>query len=496
MSDWDYGRPADGRYDAPQPSWPDGTTYPYPLPFPLAQAVDDDDMAFVDGYESPTQVGPPGEAWGDEAWGDEAAPEPPAPADDQFAATSTQAAVPRDGSSYPWPPAPPPAWLGDSQAPAEPEEPGGRREHGGRRWLLPAGLVAGAAALGAAAVLMTVGHRSAPAAGGGKASPSVIPSMAVMGTGKSPAPVKSPAQAANKAAGTGAPLTLTQAQAVLARYTAVNNSANAQRSTATLATIESGSSNAIDAGLYQEDAAEGQAPFPAFSAVKATYYIPNGEPAAGPRWFVVEVANAFTANPGKVTSQEYLLFTQAAPGDAWLNTIEPYLLSSTTAPQIAVGANGLATAVSPGAATVTVAPGQLSADTAAAFDGKTGTGQPNVSDPGNLADQTDERRGLAEVPGGTVTDSRAAASGANGQEFALRTTDGGALVFYTDTAQLTVTPAAGHALHLTVPGFLSSTQSMSSATVNYLEQFATYDPPAGGGDPRVVADYSGIVSAG
>src|SRR5579864_1561366 len=108
MSDWDYSRPADERYDAPRPSWPDGTTYPYPLPFPLAQALDGDE--------------PAGRT---------------------------------DGSSYPWPPAPPPAWLRDRQSAGDPPGTGSRREHGGRRWLIPAGLVAGAAALGGAVVLLT-----------------------------------------------------------------------------------------------------------------------------------------------------------------------------------------------------------------------------------------------------------------------------------------------------------------------------------------------------
>ena len=96
------------------------------------------------------------------------------------------------------------------------------------------------------------------------------------------------------------------------------------------------------------------------------------------------------------------------------------------------------------------------------------------------------------MPGGTVTDTHTAATGADGQEFALLTTDGGALVFYTDAAQLTITPPAGTTLRVTIPGFYSPSQALSQAGVSYLEQFAAYDPPAGGGAPRVVADYSGI----
>jgi hypothetical protein len=50
-------------------------------------------------------------------------------------------------------------------------------------------------------------------------------------------------------------------------------------------------------------------------------------------------------------------------------------------------------------------------------------------------------------------------------------------------------------MHLTIPGFYSPSQALSQAGIGYLEQFATYDPPAGSSGPRVVADYSGITSA-
>ena len=100
------------------------------------------------------------------------------------------------------------------------------------------------------------------------------------------------------------------------------------------------------------------------------------------------------------------------------------------------------------------------------------------------------------MPGGQVTDVHSPAAGADGQEFALLTTGGGALVFYTDAAQVTITPPAGTALHLTIPGLYSPGQALSQAGVSYLEQFAAYDPPAGSGTPRVVADYSGITGKG
>jgi hypothetical protein len=446
MSDWDYGRPADERNDTSRPSWPDGTSYPYPLPFPLAQALDADELGSADGSVSSQPSGRP------------------------------------SGSSYPWPPAPPPSWLRDRQGAGGPANAGGGPEHGGRRWLIPAGLVAVAAALGGAVVLTTGGH-PAPAVTS-VIPPPVTPSMAVVRATKSPTP----------SAGAGAPLTLTQAQAVLSWYTTTNNSANAQRSDALLASVESGTSYAIDAGLYQRQVADGTH-YPAFGPVQATYYIPRDESAGpGPRWFVVQVANAFQSSPATVTSDEYLLFTQSAPGGAWQDTIEPYLLASATAPRVTVGRDGLATAVSPGSAAVAVAPSRLPASTASSLDASV-AGQAAVLVPGNLADRSDQKLWQAKVPGGTVTDAHTAAAGADGQEFALLTADGGALVFYTDAARLTITAPAGSTLHLTVPGLYTPDQALTQADISYLEQFAAYDPPAGGGTPRVVADYSGITGA-
>jgi hypothetical protein len=101
------------------------------------------------------------------------------------------------------------------------------------------------------------------------------------------------------------------------------------------------------------------------------------------------------------------------------------------------------------------------------------------------------------VQGGQVSDAHSAASGADGQEFALQTADGGALVFYTDAAEVTITPPAGTQLQLTIPGFYSPGQALAQAQVSYLEQFAAYDPPAASGSaPSVVADYSAITGAG
>jgi len=482
----------------------DPTTYPL--------TYERDDYAAADPQPAPV-ARPPWEQW--EPW--PPAPDPAASGDTDTkilngddAGERAPGTRPREAGGHGYPDAAPPDGWTDGHPGLPGDDPAdwtaGRGGRGGRRWLIVAGVVVAGAGVGAAAVLLTSGH---PAAGdqgtGGPAAPGAAASAGSSGTGssgtgrsstgRSSTAPSSTAPSSTASSSTGPadaePLTMTQAKSVLAAYTTANNSANAQRSDATLATVETGSSEAIDAGLYQEQQASGTAPYPAFGPAQATYYLPRNEPAGGPRWFVVQVANAFTANPQKVTSTEYLLFTQPAGGGAWQDTIEPYLLSGGSAPPVEVGADGLATAVSPDAATVAVMPSQLPAATATALDG-TGTGQATVASPGNLTDLADQKFWQGKVAGGTVTDTHTAAAGADGQEFALLTADGGALVFYTDAAELTITPPAGSLLRLTVPGFYSPAQPVNQATLSYLEQFAADDPPAGGGAPSIVADYSGI----
>jgi hypothetical protein len=341
------------------------------------------------------------------------------------------------------------------------------------RWLVPAAIVAVAAAVGGAIVLLSSSSPAAPGTAGTRPTVS------------RPATTLPPATAGQ------APLTLAQAQAVVDRYTTANNEANAQRSDAQLGTIETGSSYAIDAGLYRAQGAEGAAPYQPFGPTQAQYYIPRQQ-TAYPHWFAVQVQNAGLAAPRKVTGMEYLVFTQAAPGAPWLNAIEPYVVGgSGNAPQIAVGTDGLATAVSATATSLTVSPAQIPQFTATSLDGGTGA-QGGLANPGNLADGLDQAFWRKQLAAATITDQHAPAGGA---VFGLLTTDGGALMFYTDAAELTLTAPSGEMLHLTIPGFYSPGQALTTAGIGYLEQFAAYVPAKGGTGLRVVADYSGITAS-
>jgi len=356
------------------------------------------------------------------------------------------------------------AWPDESWPPRLPRRPSRPR------WLIPAAIALAAATAGATFVLT---------GGGGRAA---VP--------PSPARSRAPSAPAIRAAAPAAPvpvLTMAQAQRVVDNYTATNNAANAQMSDALLGSIETGSSYSIDAGAYREQRASKSAAYPPFGPKQAELFIPRQAPSAYPRWFVALVANAELASPGQIANTEYLLFTQAAPGAPWKNALEPYVLKGGGTPMIATDGGGFAAAVGSGTSGFSVPPGQIAAVTAKSLDG----GGP-VQNPGNLGDLEDLAFWHSRLPvGATVTDRHAPGPGG---VFGLRTLDGGALLFFTDSAEIRLAPPRGAIMHLTIPGFYSPGESLRSAGVGYLEQFAVYDPPHGGAGLRVVADNSGITA--
>ena len=140
-------------------------------------------------------------------------------------------------------------------------------------------------------------------------------------------------------------ITRTGAERVLANYWRVNNAANQSRSDALLATIEAGSSYAMDAGAYQmsrvTDPSNSQ--YAPFTVEHAVYYIPRQPAGMYPRWFAARVTYATLASPQHATGAGYVLFVQDSKDAAWKNVLEPYLLPSAgSAPFIETDSQGYA----------------------------------------------------------------------------------------------------------------------------------------------------------
>ena len=290
------------------------------------------------------------------------------------------------------------------------------------------------------------------------------------------------------AAAEPAALTKAAAERILASYWQVNNTANESRSDALLKTAEAGSSYSMDAGTYQMDRVTDPAnrQYTAFTAENATCYIPRQPAGVYPRWFVARVTYADLAAPQHATGAGYVLFTQAAMNAPWKNDLEPYMLPGTgPGPFIETDAHGYAIAASPSdEAGLSVTSAQIQEATAESLDSSSAT----VKNPGNLADLSDEAYFSGKLPAGSTDTDKHSTSG---RIFALKTVGGGVLAFYALTAQLTLAPPPGQTFQVSIPGFYSSSQTLTSATIGYAEQFATY-LPQDQASPQILADASGI----
>ena len=290
------------------------------------------------------------------------------------------------------------------------------------------------------------------------------------------------------AAPEAAALTKAAAERILASYWQVNNTAYESRSDTLLRTVEAGTSYSMDAGTYQMDRVTDPAnhQYTAFTAENATYYIPCQPTGTYPRWFIVRVTYANLNAPRHATGTGFVLFAQAAKNAPWKNVLEPYMLPRTgPGPFIETDSHGCAIAASASdEAGLSLTSAQIQEATAESLDGSSAT----VKNPGNLADLRDEAYFGGNLPAGsTDTDKHSAW----GRIFALKTVGGGVLVFYALAAQLALATPPGQTFEVGIPGFYSSSQTLTSATVDYAEQFATYIPP-GQASPQILADASGI----
>ena len=294
-------------------------------------------------------------------------------------------------------------------------------------------------------------------------------------------------------------ITKPDAERVVSHYWKVNNEANKSYSDPLLGTIESGSSYTMDAGSYRFALGQSnRASYVPFDLTGTTYYIPRLPQTTYPRWFAVR--GSYVTMAGKNLGSAYLVFARDSADTSWKDVVEPDILPGQALPQIATDSGGYAQSVAPDATGLNVAPDEIGKVTAAWLDKVASSTSNSAIDnqAGNLTDLKDEvfwRSG----EGGTALDATDTHSVPADPVFALKTTSGGALVFYTTAAQLTLTPPDGGTISaLTIPGYYSPSTSagLTSAPDGYVEQFATYIPAAGSSDRNVVADIASIASRG
>ncbi len=303
--------------------------------------------------------------------------------------------------------------------------------------------------------------------------------------------------ASSPASSSPAPQAVTPAAArgVLAAYLTANNEANRSRSSSELAGIEGGSSYLLDAGGYRwtKVTDPSNSKYRPITFADPSFYVPRES--GYPLWFAVH--GQWTGLDGSQTGLDaaYLVFTRASASSPWLEILEPDILAGSPRIRIAMTASGYAEQVNLATADgLSVAPSSIQSLTARYLDGS-GSGLTGFSMPGNLQDLSDAQFWRSRLPQGSGLTLKHTPSG--NQVFGLRTTDGGALLFYDLGATMTMTAPQGSSLQIQIPGYYSSDQPVTSATLPYVDQFAVFDPPQPQmGSPVAVASAGGIASQG
>jgi hypothetical protein len=214
--------------------------------------------------------------------------------------------------------------------------------------------------------------------------------------------------------GTARPaISKSQAEQVLANYQTINNRANAALDGNLLATIETGAQLEMDRAGYRLREAKKDKYTP-FTYSRPAYYIPRQD--TFPKWFAVEATSGSTRHA--------LLFTQEHEGGPWLLAADPFPSSPLTG--IALDKDGFATAVGPSDHDAALQPRKVASAHAATLS----TGASGMA-PGPFT--TESRDALTRVQdelhkrGVTLISDFAPDQQ---RTYALRTTAGGALVWY------------------------------------------------------------------
>ncbi|MCO6005962.1 hypothetical protein NE236_13295 [Actinoallomurus purpureus] len=272
-------------------------------------------------------------------------------------------------------------------------------------------------------------------------------------------------------------VTKDRAAQLLAHYQSVNNRANGTSDEKLLATVETGAQLDMDRAEYRRRAAAGEKYAP-FAYTGPAYYIPRQT--GFPKWFAV------TAATGKM--RHALVFAQERPGGPWLLTADPFPIATISG--IALDKDGYATAVAPDDTKTAPAPGKVAAVHAANLSRGTSGIAPGpyttqAHDALVKAESALKRRGVR-----LTSDFRPDRQ----QAFALRTTDGGALVWYvvrqSETYELAKPGVIGSGGDLA--GLIDGKVRHHLATTA-LTQYLAVVPPQGAA--RVVGSYRKAIQA-
>jgi hypothetical protein len=282
------------------------------------------------------------------------------------------------------------------------------------------------------------------------------------------------------------PVDAAQVDRILARYAEVRATAADLLDPKPLSTVESGAVLAIDTGSFEvaqrlakaagDRAEDGEVV--EIATPRFTRY---------PLWFVVEVRDA-TAKVNRVQ-----VFQRASAVDPWFLVESPQTVLTTRLPELR-RRDGVPLAVAPDSATGMAVSPQEAADRYAAA-----LADPSSPEASSVAqdDFREQMRETAERNAALRDVTFSQRWSAEKVQHALRTSDGGALVFA--TLERTDRYEVGEGVRVTWPddspqkALLESGVS-SSGSLRYLHQVLMV-VPGGSGEPRVIGQYGGVVEA-
>lgn len=279
---------------------------------------------------------------------------------------------------------------------------------------------------------------------------------------------------------------------VIDRYGAVRQTALRLLNPQPLASVQRGPLLQIDTGrievartLSAESAAEADAPprlvVEQFSAPLVDAY---------PMWFMAVVRD---------TAEEHVrvqIFERTAAADAWVLVASPEILASTSLPLLRAGREESLVPVDPDAVSgLIAAPREVAERYRAALQDPDSEAVSAITPDGFWTQMRDARLETAQIEG---IDYTAQWSLVNA-EYAVRTDDGGALVFATFGRTDTYRSDAGLAISWP-PGspeeaFLGDGLS-GEGVLESMYQVLLYVPAAGDGTPFALGHYGGVVGAG
>jgi len=292
-------------------------------------------------------------------------------------------------------------------------------------------------------------------------------------------------------------VTKAEAETHLAAYVALNNKANAKFDEKLLAQYETGASLVIDKAHYRAVKSAKKTPpgFKPFDLRDAEYFPVRST--AYPRVFLTRGHQRNLDGTKSQSGWKYQLFRQETEGGPWLQFFSPVgeIKDSEPQPEVATDAEGLATEVPLDASELLIPPSKFAANYTARLLGKP-LPEKNVQFVGVdtwTSSQAAYRKKLKQF---AKVIERAAPSTEH-LSYALRTKDGGALVFATISYKIRLDPHKNSWVTDTSgTGFLKqNTPYRGFMEMNYLLNLLAYVPPAGGSKIRMIGSYSGMTSA-